>query len=54
MSMSSLIPCSTMHYINEIPRYTTAKMEVATGMAHNPIVQDINKNGSLRHYAGPL
>jgi hypothetical protein len=51
---NALPPCSTFNYVNEIPRYTTAKMEVATGIPNNPIVQDMNKNGSLRHYAGPL
>jgi hypothetical protein len=50
----ALPPFSTFNYVNEIPRYTTAKMEVATGIPNNPIVQDMNKNGSLRHYAGPL
>lgn len=44
----------TLHFVNEIPRYTTAKMEVATAMPKNPIIQDTNSDGSLRHYPGPL
>ena len=40
-------------FINEIPRYTTAKMEIDTKSKHNPIIQD-RKNGQLRHYHGPL
>jgi inorganic pyrophosphatase len=39
--------------VNEIPRYTTAKMEIDTKDTHNPIVQD-RKKGLLRHYHGPL
>ena len=39
--------------LNEIPRYTTPKMEVATKMEFNPIVQD-EKKGKLRNYHGPL
>eukprot|EP00041_Stephanoeca_diplocostata_P010957 m.175434 g.175434 ORF g.175434 m.175434 type:complete len:290 (+) comp18353_c0_seq3:161-1030(+) len=42
------------NFINEIPRYTTAKMEISTKTPHNPIIQDTNKDGTLRHYAGPL
>ena len=37
--------------LNEIPRYTTPKMEVATKMEFNPIVQD-EKKGKLRNYHG--
>ena len=37
------------HYVNEIPRGTTAKMEVSTTTKHNPIAQDIKK-GKLRHF----
>eukprot|EP00037_Helgoeca_nana_P000505 m.21979 g.21979 ORF g.21979 m.21979 type:complete len:271 (+) comp10605_c0_seq1:20-832(+) len=44
----------TLNFVNEIPRYTTAKMEVATSTPHNPIVQDSNKDGSPRYYHGPL
>ena len=44
---------NTFTFINEIPRYTTAKMEIDTKSEHNPIVQD-RKNGELRHYHGPL
>mmetsp|Transcript_12871 Transcript_12871/g.26095 ORF Transcript_12871/g.26095 Transcript_12871/m.26095 type:complete len:287 (-) Transcript_12871:198-1058(-) len=35
--------------ITEIPRGTTAKMEIATDEKHNPIKQDVKK-GVLRHY----
>jgi inorganic pyrophosphatase len=31
------------HFVNEIPKYTKAKMEVATKEPHNPIAQDIKK-----------
>lgn len=41
------------NYINEIPKYTKAKMEVATKEASNPIAQDIKK-GKLRDYHGPI
>lgn len=37
------------HYVNEIPRHSTAKMEVSTKTEHNPIAQDIKK-GKLRHF----
>jgi inorganic pyrophosphatase len=37
----------------EIPRYTKAKMEVATKEAKNPISQDVKK-GKLRDYHGPI
>ena len=39
-----------LNYVNEIPKGTTAKMEIATGEKWNPLKQDI-KNGQLRHYA---
>jgi inorganic pyrophosphatase len=37
----------------EIPKFTTAKMEVATKEENNPIAQD-TKKGKLRHYHGPI
>jgi len=37
----------------EIPKYTKAKMEVATKEEKNPIAQDIKK-GALRDYHGPI
>eukprot|EP00922_Rhytidocystis_sp_ex-Travisia-forbesii_P048625 GHVS01072402.1.p1 GENE.GHVS01072402.1~~GHVS01072402.1.p1 ORF type:complete len:202 (-),score=37.48 GHVS01072402.1:100-705(-) len=37
----------------EIPRYTTAKMEISTKTENTPIKQDIKKN-SLRFYHGPM
>merc|ERR1719181_721573 len=37
----------------EIPKYTKAKMEIATKEASNPIAQDMKK-GKLRDYHGPI
>jgi len=39
--------------LTEIPKYSKAKMEVATKEASNPIAQDIKK-GKLRDYHGPI
>ena len=41
------------HFVTEIPKYTKAKMEVATKESNNPIAQDIKK-GKLRDYHGPI
>lgn len=41
------------NFITEIPKYTRAKMEVATKEKLNPIAQDIKK-GKLRDYHGPI
>lgn len=41
------------NFVTEIPKYTRAKMEVATKETHNPIAQDIKK-GKLRDYHGPI
>ena len=41
------------NFINEIPKYTKAKLEVATKETYNPIAQDIKK-GKLRDYHGPI
>ena len=41
------------NFLNEIPRYTKPKMEVATKEKFNPIIQD-TKKGKLRDYHGPL
>ncbi len=38
------------HYVNEIPRGTTAKYEIAAQEEFNPITQD-TKNGRLRRAA---
>jgi len=38
-----------VNYVNEIPRGSTAKMEIATKEPFNPIKQDVKK-GVLRHY----
>ena len=41
------------NFVVEIPRYTKAKMEVATKEDLNPISQDMKK-GKLRDYHGPI
>ena len=41
------------NFVVEIPRYTKAKMEVATKEEGNPISQDMKK-GKLRDYHGPI
>eukprot|EP00924_Labyrinthula_sp_SR-Ha-C_P000545 snap_masked-scaffold_27-processed-gene-2.15-mRNA-1 protein AED:0.05 eAED:0.05 QI:0/-1/0/1/-1/1/1/0/262 len=38
-----------VNFVNEIPKDSTAKMEIATDEPFNPIKQDIKK-GNLRHY----
>jgi len=38
-----------VNYVNEIPKGTSAKMEIATEEANNPIKQDVKK-GALRFY----
>ena len=38
-----------MNFLCEIPKETSAKMELATDEVRNPIKQDIKK-GKLRHY----
>lgn len=43
----------TYNFLNEIPKMTKKKMEVATKEAKNPIAQDIKK-GKLREYHGPI
>ena len=37
------------HLIVEIPKFSRAKFEIATGEEYNPIKQDV-KNGRLRDY----
>lgn len=41
------------NFVNEIPKYTKAKMEVSTKEEMNPIAQDMKK-GKLRDYHGPI
>ena len=41
-----------VHYVNEIPAGTTAKMEVSTELPNHPIVQD-RKKDAPRHYPYP-
>ena len=43
-----------VHYINEIPKDTTEKMEIATTEAFNPIKQDTNKQDRLRYLYQPM
>ena len=43
----------TYYFLNEVPKYTKAKMEVSTKEENNPIAQDIKK-GKLRDYHGPI
>ncbi|EDO08636.1 inorganic pyrophosphatase family protein [Babesia bovis T2Bo] len=48
--------CTTSGLYNmvvEIPRHTTAKMEIATTLEGNPIKQDVLKDGSLRYLDCP-
>jgi inorganic pyrophosphatase len=42
-----------LNAVIEIPKMTTAKMEIATKEENNPIAQD-TKKGKLRHYHGPI
>lgn len=39
-----------INYVTEIPMYVTAKMEVNKSEPGNVIMQDVNKDGSPRHY----
>lgn len=41
-------------FVCEIPKLTTAKMEVCTNVLGNPIRQDTNADGSMRFYAMPI
>mmetsp|Transcript_7560 Transcript_7560/g.11218 ORF Transcript_7560/g.11218 Transcript_7560/m.11218 type:complete len:276 (-) Transcript_7560:130-957(-) len=38
------------HYISEIPKFTSKKLEVDDGAEYHPIVQDVNKDGTLRNF----
>merc|ERR1719384_2795354 len=42
-----------LNAVIEIPKMTTAKMEVATKEENNPIAQDMKK-GKVRNYHGPI
>lgn len=44
----------TYKAVIEIPKFTKRKMEVNTKLKHNPITQDLNKDGSVREYHGPI
>lgn len=39
-----------LSFVCEIPLGTTEKMEIHKSIEHNPIVQDVFKDGSLRYY----
>jgi inorganic pyrophosphatase len=41
-------------FVCEIPKFERAKMECATKLPHNPIIQDKNKDGTPRFYHGPI
>lgn len=40
-----------LSFVCEIPRGAREKFEVHKSLAHNPVKQDVNKDGSLRSYA---
>ncbi len=44
----------SFNFVCEIAAMTKAKMEIATDLPQNPIVQDKNKDGSPRFYHGPI
>ena len=39
-----------LSFVCEIPRHTRAKVEIHKSIAHNPLLQDVHKNGTLREY----
>ena len=45
----ALLARGPLHLIVEIPKFSRAKFEIATGEEYNPIKQDV-KNGKLRNY----
>merc|ERR1740138_240983 len=46
-------PCGNVNMVVEIPKWSRAKFEIATGEEFNPIKQD-TKNGKLRGYNYPI
>ena len=52
VTLSDIKEGAIFNFVNEIPRGSTAKLEVATKEDQNPIKQDIKK-GKLRHYHTP-
>jgi hypothetical protein len=44
----------SVSFVVEIPKYERKKMECYTGLPHNPIMQDVNKDGTPREYFGPI
>lgn len=52
IAASALTLCAIqgeVHMVVEIPKYSRAKFEIATGEEFNPIKQDVKK-GALRYY----
>ena len=39
-----------LSFVCEIPRGTRAKFEIHKSVSHNPLLQDVHKNGTLRDY----
>merc|ERR1712167_451363 len=44
----------SVSFVCEIPKFERKKMECYTGLPHNPIMQDVNKDGTPREYFGPI
>jgi hypothetical protein len=42
-----------LSFVCEIPRGTREKFEIHKSVSHNPLLQDVHKNGTLREYARP-
>ena len=47
--LPAFVSKDVVNMVCEIPRGTNAKMEISTTLKHNPIKQDLNKDGSLRY-----
>ena len=39
-----------LSFVCEIPRGTREKFEIHKSVSHNPLLQDVHKNGTLREY----
>lgn len=50
ISLTSSSSDDTYNMVVEIPMHSTAKMEMNKKEPRNPIMQDLNKDGSVRHY----
>ena len=42
-----------LSFVCEIPRGTRKKFEIHKSASHNPLLQDVHKNGTLREYVRP-